>query len=105
MKQYEQQEKVLTVKSEADIYEHAPEVWDTKTCEKASKHTARDGLGTPYGFQGYIGCHYGLRTYNGGTIRGEHWYRGEIFPLPKVAEGFRLVYRLSWGWQIVKLPS
>jgi hypothetical protein len=86
-------------------YQYRPEVWDAKTCAKKAKHLATDGLGTPYGFLGYIGSHYGQHTYNGGTIINGEWYQGENKPLPEVAPGFQIVRKPTWGWQIVRLES
>ena len=85
------------------FFVHDPEIWDAKKCEKAAKHTAKDGLGTKYPFKGYIGNHYTKTRYNGGCIRNDEWYNGEIIPLPQIAEGFKIVYKSTWGYQIIKL--
>jgi hypothetical protein len=91
------------VNYDAELYVYPQEVWDAKQCEKAAKHRARDGLGTPYPFLGYIGSsQYGIERYNGGTIINDEWYQGVNRPLPKVAKGFELVLRPTWGWQIIK---
>lgn len=84
-------------------FHHAPEVWDKARCEKAVKHTARDGCGTPYPFKGSfpeVKC--GPVRYNGGCIRNDTWYEGEHFSLPVLAPGFKWVSRPTWCWQIVK---
>ena len=47
-----------------------------------ANRTAKDGLGTPYPFRGYIGMNFGEVHYNGGCIREGKWYKGEFFPLP-----------------------
>lgn len=91
-----------------DYYVHPREVWDAKTCEKLAKHTAKDGLGTPYPFKGYLGSsasippRFGKIRYNGGKVINGEWYQGEEFPLPEVAEGYEIVKVPSWGWRIVK---
>jgi hypothetical protein len=91
------------------LFQNPREVWDTKKCEKMAKRIARDGLGTPYSFRGYIGHGhgsvpmYGKVYYNGGTVKNGKWFQGEDRPLPKVAKGFKIVYRPTWGFQIVKV--
>lgn len=83
---------------------HDAEVWDAKKCEKAAKHTAKDGLGTKYPFKGYIGGQqYGKHRYNGGCVRNDEWYDGEICPLPQVAEGFEIIHIPTWGYRIRKI--
>ena len=82
------------------IYKIKPEVWDEKKCRRASRRTAKDGLGTPYHFKGYIGSLFGVIRYNGGCIREGEWYNGEDRPLPIVAEGYEIVHVPTWGWQI-----
>lgn len=90
-------------------YMNKQEVWDKNTCEKLAKHVAKDGLGTPYPFKGYIGSStsippkFGSIRYNGGCVRDGEWYIGEVFPLPVVADGFAIEKIPSWGYQIVKL--
>jgi hypothetical protein len=92
-----------------DIYKHKPEVWDATKCLKLSRHVATDGMGTPYPFKGYIGSSasrptkYGTETYNGGCICDDKWYRGEFFPFPKLAKGFKIEHVSTWGWRIVKI--
>lgn len=90
------------------IYQHKPEVWDAATCEKKAKHRAKDGMGTPYPFRGYIGssaCRpstFGTERYNGGIVINGEWYQGEHRPFPILAKGFEIVVVPSWGWRIVK---
>lgn len=92
----------------APLYQNKAETWDAKTCEKKAKHVAKDGLGTPYPFKGYIGSStsippkYGAIRYNGGCVREGEWYQGEFFPLPNVAEGFVIQHVPNWGYRIVK---
>jgi len=87
---------------------HPQEVWDLSTCEKKAKYTAKDGLGTPYPFKGYIGSEtsippaFGKIRYNGGCVHNGQWYEGEIRPLPSVAPGYEIVRVPRWGWQIKK---
>lgn len=88
--------------TKARYFRRQPEVWDTAKCERMAKHTAKDGMGTKYHFKGYIGNHYGKVRYNGGCVRQDQWYEGEIIPLPQIAPGFRLIRRPTWGWQILK---
>ena len=92
------------------IYNYPIEVWNKETCEKAAKYRAKDGLGTPYPFRGYIGstasvpAAYGVTRFNGGTVIDGQWYEGINRPHPIVAKGFEIVSVLSWGWRIVKSP-
>ena len=84
------------------IYQHTPETWDAKKCEKAAKHVAKDGLGTTYPWPGYIGNHYGETIYNGGYTRdGEH-YDGENFPLPIVNAPYQIIHVSTWGYRIIR---
>lgn len=83
-----------------DIYQHQTPVWDAAKCAKAAKHTAKDGLVTPYPFKGYIGMHYGETRYNGGCTRDGEWYRGEYVPLPKVDPAFEIIRVVTWGYRI-----
>ena len=92
---------------EDGYYEYPPEIWDAKKCAKAAKHWHRDGYGTKHHRPGYIGCStsiggYGRTRYNGGTIINDEWYKGIIRHLPKVAEGYKIVQVLTWGFYIVK---
>lgn len=89
------------------IYTYKTEVWDGPTCEKMVRHVAKDGLGTPYPFKGYIGPDSGpnaigeMIRYNGGkAIEGE-WVEAEFRPIPQVAAGFDIVRVPRWGWRIV----
>jgi hypothetical protein len=92
-------------------YVHPQEVWDAKRCAKEANHTAKDGLGTPYPFKGYIGSSasvpaaYGRTRYNGGCVRGGEWYNGEEKPLPKVADGYEIIVVPTWGWRIRRIGS
>jgi len=93
---------------EGEYYVHPQETWDVATCRKKAKHTATDGLGTPYPFKGYIGhdqysvCgeSYGTKRYNGGCVHNGDWYEGEIRPLPIIPANFEIIYLLDWGYQI-----
>lgn len=87
-----------------EYYTHPQETWDEKKCRKAANHTAKDGMGTPYPFKGYIGSHqtgYGKTKYNGGTTINGKWYQGEIKPLPQVTTGFKIITVPTWGFRIV----
>jgi hypothetical protein len=51
---------------------HRPpaEQWDAAKCERMARRIAKDGMGTPYPFRGYIGSSatvggYGKTRYNG----------------------------------------
>ena len=84
------------------IYKHSAEVWDEKKCQKMVKHRAKDGLGTPYPFKGYIGStKYGLVRYNGGCVREGKWYAGENFPLPKIPKKYKIIHVPTWGYRIL----
>lgn len=93
---------------QSNFYQHPQETWDAKKCEKLAKRTAKDGMGTPYPFKGYIGSSascppaFGPVRYNGGCERNGEWYQGENRPFPILAEGFEIVTVPSWGWRIVK---
>ena len=87
------------------LFQNKPEVWDKKKCEKTAKHIAKDGLGTKYGFKGYIGCHYGDHRYNGGNVFEGKWYQGENKPFPVIHKDFEIVRKPSWGWVIQKKES
>lgn len=85
------------------IYQHPTPIWDAETCAKLAKRTAKDSLGTPYPFKGYIGeSQWGVRRYNGGCIRDGEWWQGENFPLPKVAPGYEIIRIPTWGYRIIK---
>lgn len=45
---------------------------------------------------------YGITRYNGGTEVDGKWYQGIERPLPQVAEGYEIVVKPTWGWQIIK---
>ena len=78
------------------LFQNPPEVWDAAKCAKMAKRTARDGMGTPYPFKGYIGdSHYGQHHYNGGCVRNGKWWQGENNPLPLIAKGYEIVRRPS----------
>lgn len=88
-----------------EYYTHKQEIWDEKKCSKVANHIAKDGIGTPYPFKGYIGSNqtgYGQRKYNGGCIREGDWYEGEIKPLPKIPKSYKIITIPSWGFRIVK---
>lgn len=91
-----------------EFYQHKAETWDEKECESIANSTAKDGLGTPYPFKGYMGCStsippkYGSIRYNGGCVREGAWYDGEFFPLPNVHENYEILYVPCWGYRLVK---
>ena len=92
------------------LYQHPQETWDVKKCEKLVKRIARDGMGTPYHFKGYvypgeIGFPYWADIavrYNGGTVIDGEWWQGEEWQLPKLPEGFEIVIVPTWGYRIIK---
>ena len=86
-----------------EYYQHPQEVWNEARCRKEANHTAKDGFGTPYPFKGYIGfSQWGKTRYNGGCIRDDCWWEGEVRPLPKVTDGFEIIYVPTWGYRIKK---
>jgi len=91
---------------DAPLYQHPVEVWDEAKCAKLAKHTAKDGMGTPYPFKGYLGSsasippRFGPIRYNGGCVRDDKWYQGENRPLPEVHEDYEIVKVPTWGWRI-----
>lgn len=90
----------------APLYQNKPEVWDEKTCARKAKRRAKDGLGTPYPFKGYIGSttsnQFGEIRYNGGCIRDGEWWQGENKPLPTIHEDYEIVHVPTWGYRIRK---
>jgi hypothetical protein len=68
---------------------HPRETWDTKKCARAARHVAKDGLGTPYPWPGYIGQY--------STINGKQ------FPLPIVAENYKIIHVNTWGYRIIRI--
>ena len=86
---------------EAPLYQNAPEVWDAQKCQRMANRRAKDGLGTPYPFKGYIGTgRYGSTRYNGGCIRAGQWWQGENNPLPTVHPDYEIVAVPTWGYHI-----
>jgi hypothetical protein len=91
----------------APLYQFPQETWDAATCAKLAKHTAKDGLGTPYPFKGYLGCplscppRFGAIRYNGGCTHDGQWYQGEFRPLPRLPAGYRIVTVPTWGWRLI----
>lgn len=100
-----------SVDMQTKFYIHPQEVWDKEKCEKMAKRRAKDGLGTPYPFKGYIGNYlsaysgYGKIRYNGLCFRNGEWYNGEIRPLPLVADGYEIVEVPRWGYRIRRKGS
>jgi len=87
----------------APLYQHAPEVWDEKTCAKKAKSVAKDGHGTQYPFKGKIGSHYGEKRFNGGCIRNGEWWQGENYPFPQIPDTYEIVPVQYWDcYQIRK---
>jgi len=92
------------------VYTYPREQWDAAKCEKAAKRLAKDGLGTPYPWRGYIGSSttpiqyggYGRTTFNGGIVIDGEWYKSADRPLPAVAGGFTIVHIPTWGYRIIK---
>lgn len=90
------------------IYQYKPEVWNEARCKKLAAHRAKDGLGTPYPFLGYLGSSaccpatFGTTKYNGGTVINGEWYEGTCKPFPIIPKTYKIVLVPSWGWRIVK---
>lgn len=89
-----------------EYYVHPQETWDAAKCKKLANYTAKDGMGNPYHFKGYLGSsasipsRFGRTTYNGGCVRHDDWYEGEEFHFPVLAEGYEIVAVPTWGWRI-----
>lgn len=89
-------------------YTYPTEVWSADKCLRFSKRYARDGMGTKYPFPGYLeqphscGRHGFPLRFNGGTVIGDEWYEAVLWPLPEVAQGFKWITEVSWGWRLVK---
>lgn len=86
----------------AKLYQNPAQKWDAAKCAKMANATAKDGLGTPYPFKGYVGSNFGEFRYNGGCVRDGQWWQGETLPLPEVAKGYKIVHVQTWGYRIVK---
>ena len=90
-------------------YIYPQEDWDHAKCERAAKRREKDGYGTIHPWKGKISDHgspyptYGNSIrYNGGTTIDGEWYERVTRPLPKVAKGFKIVNRPTWGYYIEK---
>ncbi len=91
------------------FYMNKREVWDAAKCARMARRIAKDGLGTPYPFRGAYPRYphgWGRIRYNGGCIRPDtgpkrKWYDGEVFPLPKLAKGWKWVHVPTWCPRIV----
>jgi hypothetical protein len=92
----------------AEYFVREQEVWPAAECRRRANHTAKDGMGTPYPFKGYIGSNqpnggqWGKTRYNGGCVRNGKRYAGEIRNLPVVAPGFRIITVPGWGFRIIR---
>lgn len=85
-------------------YRHPQETWDSAKCAKVAKGIIRDGMGTPYPRGHFHHGHYAHGahvTYNGGTVINGDWYPGESWPLPIVADGYKIEHT-SLGYRLVK---
>lgn len=93
------------------VYEYERECWGPKTCKRVANRVARDGMGTKYPFKGYLGSSacipatFGLTRYNGGVSIDGRWYQSVYRPLPKVADGYRIIVVSSWGWRLVHIED
>lgn len=94
----------------SEYYHRPQETWDRAKCEKLVKRRIKDGLGTVRTARGYlyaseISGHYAFDDlkirYNGGCIRNDKWYQGEISQLPIIPPEFEIVYD-TLGWRIIK---
>lgn len=85
-----------------NLYHHPEVRWNLQACRRAAKHVAKDGLGTPYPWPGYIGNHFGSTIYNGGCVYDGHWYQGEHRSLPLVHEDYEIIHVPTWGYRIVR---
>lgn len=86
----------------APLFQNAPEVWNAQTCQKMANRHAKDGLGTPYPFKGYIGSsqRYGVTRYNGGCTRDGKWWQGENHPLHMIHPDYEIIVVPTWGYRI-----
>jgi hypothetical protein len=84
------------------LYKLPQEKWDAKKCARLAKTIAKDGLGTPYHFKGYVGnLIRKTERYNGGTIINGEWWQGVEQTLPKLPKGYKLIMVPTWGWRLV----
>lgn len=92
------------------LYRHPRERWSKAKCQKLARRIAKDGLGTPYPWPGYLHPgeigHYvfGLTVkYNGGIVKNGRWYAGEEWQLPLLPKGFEIVRVTNWGYRIIEV--
>jgi hypothetical protein len=85
-------------------YVHPQQKWDAKLCKRIAARKLKDAFGTPHPYRGYV---YGANPYpvcyNGGCIRGDTWYNGEVRPLARLARGYEWKHIPTWGYHVVKV--
>lgn len=93
-----------------ETYSHPQETWDEKECAKRARYAPKDHWGNrpPKGLISNVGSSYPeygqTKSYNGGTIINDKWYKSEHRPLPKIHPDYEIVVLSSWG-KIIRKKS
>ena len=77
-------------------------VWGEAECANRAAHVAKDAMGKPFPHPGSLKGPYGAVPHSNGTIVGGEWYKGTYHPLPKLAEGYEIIYLPTWGYRLIK---
>jgi len=85
-----------------DFYINKREVWDAKKCAKHAKSNPKDHWGNGHPYKGHYFGKSGPTRYNGGCIREDKWYQGELHSLPKVHKSYEWLYVETWGYRLAK---
>lgn len=93
----------------APLYQQPRETWDSKKCQTLANRVAKDGMGTPYPFKGYLyfgelgHSVFGISVrYNGGKVIDGKWWQGEEWQLPELPPEYQIICVPCWGYRIVK---
>lgn len=80
------------------VYKYPQETWNKAKCKKLIKQRHTDGLGTPFP-RGYVDYLIPASTrYNGCVEIDGELYAATERTLPLVADGFKLVLHVTWGY-------
>jgi len=84
-----------------DYYAHPQVTLTVKDCEKLQRRQ-KNAFGDKWPYKGHYLPLIGPIRYNGGCIREEEWYPGEIGLEPIVPEGWEVRYISTWGYHVQK---